>query len=83
MENKHIKAVKEPWRRSSKWQVMHQMLISNQHMDKLAASHTLIKSRGMLKGTFLSDTLYQLGEQFDFPTTTTTNQHITSHIKNI
>ena len=83
MENKHIKAVKEPWRISSKWQAMHQMLISNQHMDKLAASHTLFKSCGMLKGVCLSDTLYQLCEKFDFLTTATTNWHITSQIKNI
>ena len=82
-ENKHIKAVKEPWRRSSKWQAMRQMLISNQRMDKLAVSRTLFKSRGMLKGTCLSDTLYRPGEQFDFPTTTTTNRRITSQIKNI
>ena len=61
-ENKHIKAVKEPWRQSSRWQAMRQMLISNQCMDKLAVSHTLFKSRGMLKGTCLSDTLYQLHE---------------------
>ena len=62
---------------------MRQMLISNQHMDKLAASRTLFKSQGMLKGTCLLDILYQLGEQFDFPTTTTTNRHITLQIKNI
>ena len=82
MENKHIKAVKELWR-SSKWQAMRQMLISNQCMDKLAVSCTLFKSQGMLKGTCLLDTLYQLGEQFDFPTITTTNRRITSQIKNI
>ena len=76
-ENKHMNAVKEPWRRLSKWQMMCQMLISNQCMDKLVASHTLFKSWDMLKGTCLSDTLYQLCEQFDFPTTATTNWCIT------
>ena len=29
-KNKHIKAVKEPWRQSSKWEAMHQMLVMNQ-----------------------------------------------------
>lgn len=56
-ENKHINAVKEPWRCSSKWEAMRQMLVTNQHMDKLAASRTLFQSRGILKGTCLSDTL--------------------------
>ena len=72
-ENKHIKAVKKPWRQLSRWQAMCQIFISNQCMDKLAAPCTLFKSCGMLKGTCLSDTLYQLHEWFDFLTTVTTN----------
>ena len=72
-ENKHIKAVKKPWRQLSRWQAMCQMFINNQCMDKLAAPCTLFKSCGMLKGTCLSDTLYQLHEWFDFLTTVTTN----------
>ncbi|KAG1734391.1 uncharacterized protein EDB91DRAFT_1238421 [Suillus paluster] len=39
MESKHIKAVKEPWRRSSQYNALGQMLLINQHLDKLAASH--------------------------------------------
>ena len=63
-ENKHIKAVKEPWRRSNKWEAMRQMLVTNQRMDKLAASRTLFKSRGMLKGTSLSSTLRHMSKCF-------------------
>lgn len=37
-ESKHIKAVKEPWRRSSKFQALGQMLTINERLDKLAAS---------------------------------------------
>lgn len=65
-ENKHIKAVKEPWRRSNKWEAMRQMLVTNQRMDKLAASRTLFKSRGLLKGTCLSDVLHKLRASLDY-----------------
>ena len=34
-ENKHIKAVKEPWRRSSHYEAMSQMLTTNTRLDKL------------------------------------------------
>ena len=60
MENKHIKAVKEPWQQLSKWEPMGQMLVTNQWMDKLAASHMIFESCGMLKGTCLSDVLHKL-----------------------
>ena len=36
------------------------MLVTNQWIDKLAASHTHFKSCGMLKGSCLSDTLHRL-----------------------
>ncbi|KAG0701698.1 hypothetical protein DFH29DRAFT_982629 [Suillus ampliporus] len=35
-ESKHHKAVKEPWRRSSGYLALGQMLVTNQHLDKLA-----------------------------------------------
>ena len=38
MESKHVKAVKEPYRRTSKYCALGQMLIINQQLDKLAAS---------------------------------------------
>lgn len=53
-ESKHIKAVKEPWRRSNRYNALSQMLVSNQRLDKLAAARVDFISRGMLRGTCLS-----------------------------
>ncbi|KAF8811354.1 hypothetical protein BYT27DRAFT_7253052 [Phlegmacium glaucopus] len=36
-ESKHIKAVKKPWRRLSRFEALGQMLVTNQRLDKLAA----------------------------------------------
>jgi len=60
-ESKHIKAVKEPWRRSSRYMALSQMLLINQRLDKIAASRVDFESRGMLKGTCLSERLTQFG----------------------
>jgi len=49
-ESKHIKAVKEPWRRSSHFKALGQMLITNQRIDKLSASRVDFISRGLLFG---------------------------------
>jgi hypothetical protein len=51
-ESKHIKAVKEPWRRSSHYEALGQMLITNQRLDKLAAARVDFKARGMLDRRF-------------------------------
>ncbi|KAH7905684.1 hypothetical protein BJ138DRAFT_1138203 [Hygrophoropsis aurantiaca] len=59
-ESKHIKAIKEPWRRSSHFAALSQMLITNQRLDKIAASHVDFEKRGMLQGTCLSKKLVQL-----------------------
>ena len=61
MESKHIKAVKEPWRRSSRFDTLCQMLLSNQRTDKLALARADLKKQGMLKGTCLSWILVKLG----------------------
>ncbi|KAG1767859.1 hypothetical protein EV702DRAFT_1182058 [Suillus placidus] len=53
-ENKHIKAVKEPWRRSSRYNALGQMLLINQRLDKLSAARVDFMRRGMLTGTCLS-----------------------------
>ncbi|KAI0371809.1 hypothetical protein BV20DRAFT_165857 [Pilatotrama ljubarskyi] len=53
-ESKHIKAVKEPWRRSNRYEAIGQMLITNQRLDKLAAARADFEARGMLQGTCLS-----------------------------
>ncbi|KAF8800429.1 hypothetical protein BYT27DRAFT_7262837 [Phlegmacium glaucopus] len=49
-ESKHIKAVKQPWRRSSRNNAIGQMLLTNQRVDKLAAAHVDFEERGMLTG---------------------------------
>lgn len=54
-ESKHIKAVKEPWRRSNRYAALGQMLLTNQRLDKLAAARVDFMKRGMLGGTCLSD----------------------------
>ena len=63
-ESKHIKAVKEPWRRSSRFRALGQMLLINQRLDKLAASRVDFCTRGMLVGTCLSSALQALGTLF-------------------
>lgn len=60
-ESKHIKAIKEPWRRSNRYEALGQMLLTNQRLDKLAASHMDFSNRGMLDGTCLSDALKLIG----------------------
>lgn len=65
-ESKHIKAVKEPWRRSSRYKALGQMLLTNQRLDKLAASRVDFRIRGMLSGTCLSSVLASLGNFFYF-----------------
>ncbi|KAG1886992.1 hypothetical protein F4604DRAFT_1889809 [Suillus subluteus] len=60
MESKHIKAVKEPWRRSSRYKALGQMLLTNQRLDKLAASRVDFRIRRMLSGTCLSSVLASL-----------------------
>jgi hypothetical protein len=47
-ENKHITAVKEPYRRSNRFKALGQMLVTNQRLDKLAAARVDFEARGML-----------------------------------
>ena len=47
-ESKHIKAVKEPWRRSNRFNALSQMLVTNQRLDKLVATGVEFQARGML-----------------------------------
>ena len=60
-ESKHIKAIKEPWRRSNHYNALGQMLLTNQCLDKLAASCTDFARCGMLKGACLGKALKRLG----------------------
>lgn len=47
-ESKHIKAVKEPWRRSNRFNALRQILLINMRLDKLSACRTDFLERGML-----------------------------------
>jgi hypothetical protein len=58
-ENRHISTVKETWRRSSRFNALLQMLLTNQRLDKLAAARVDFANRGMLGGTCLSSVLDQ------------------------
>ncbi len=58
-ESKHIKAVKEPWRRSNRFEALGQMLKTNSRLCKLAAARAHFKKRGMLHGTALFHALHQ------------------------
>ena len=60
-ELKHVKAVKEPWQRSSHFEALEQMLLTNQRLNKLAAARVDFADHGMLQGTCLLWILIQLG----------------------
>ena len=53
-ESKHIKAVKEPYRRSSHFEALGQMLLTNQRSDKLTAFHVYLTACSMLDGPCLA-----------------------------
>ena len=65
-ESKHIKAVKKPYRRSSHYEALGQMLLINQRLDKLAAARVDFQKRGMLEGTCLSHTLQLMSKLGEF-----------------
>ena len=56
-ESKHIRAVKEPWRRSNRNEALGQILITNQQLDQLAAARIDFSQRGMLNGSCLTSIL--------------------------
>ncbi|KAJ7723744.1 hypothetical protein DFH07DRAFT_759380 [Mycena maculata] len=51
-ESRHITAVKKPWRRSSRYEALSQMLQTNQRLDKLVAARADFVERGMLPPTY-------------------------------
>jgi hypothetical protein len=55
-ESKHIKAVKEPWRRSSHYKALKQMLVTISRLDKLASAGRVFSQLGMMEGTSASYT---------------------------
>ena len=57
MEAKHIKAIKEPWRRTNHYKPLKQILYINQHLNKLYAMRTDFTNRGMLESVGLRASL--------------------------
>ncbi|KAG1882453.1 hypothetical protein F4604DRAFT_1879499 [Suillus subluteus] len=51
-ESRHITAVKQPWRRSNRFEALRQMLLTNQRLDKLAAARVQLVTRGMLPAAY-------------------------------
>ncbi|KAH9060394.1 hypothetical protein EDB83DRAFT_2292370 [Lactarius deliciosus] len=49
-ESKHIRAVKEPWRRSNRYHALTQMLKTILHMDRMTALHQHLEDSGALRG---------------------------------
>ena len=60
-ESKHIKAVKEPWRRSNCHNPLKQILLTNQRLDKLKAARIDFTQRGMLEQSELNRSLRLIG----------------------
>ncbi|KAL1697802.1 hypothetical protein EV121DRAFT_163742, partial [Schizophyllum commune] len=50
-ESKHIKAVKEPWRRSNRYNALSQMLLTNSRLDKMHTARLSFEKKGMMSGT--------------------------------
>ncbi|KAI0077695.1 hypothetical protein K474DRAFT_1642965 [Panus rudis PR-1116 ss-1] len=78
-ESKHIKAIKEPWRRSSRWEALGQMLVINQRLDKLAAAAVDFKARGMLDKDIIQDETCDQGASGD--SEIVEESHVTASVK--
>ena len=68
-ESKHIKAVKEPWRRSNRYKPLKQILLTNQCLDKLLAARIDFMQCGMLEQSELDSSLKLIGMYPMFPCT--------------
>ena len=63
-ESKHIKAVKEPWRRSNRFKALKQMLLTISRIDKLSAASQIHTEMGRMDGSTSSyAAMIQRGEQ--------------------
>ena len=62
-ESKHIKAVKEPWRRSSRFRALIQMLRTIIRLEKLAALRRRFLQEGMLRGSTASHFASHQGQE--------------------
>lgn len=56
----HIRAVKEPWHRSNRFNALSQMLLTNQRLSNLKDARIDFTARGMLKASCLIDALKSL-----------------------
>ena len=50
-ESRHITAVKEPWRRSNRFNALSQMLVTINRLDKMNTLYRLLSLRGLLDGS--------------------------------
>ena len=84
-KSKHIKAIKQPWQRSNHFRALGQMLLTNQHLDKLAASRADFANREMLNGTCISETLANLSEYYVHPTSSTPSSswHMSERVRQV
>lgn len=64
-ESTHIKAVKEPWRRSNRYQALLQMLVTNERLDKLAAARADFQARGILTESIMDGSTEARGMNFN------------------
>jgi hypothetical protein len=69
-ESKHIKAVKEPWRRSSHYKALKQMLVTISRLEKLASASRVFSRVGMMEGTTSSYTAMILRGELPQPRAT-------------
>lgn len=78
-ESKHIKAVKKPWRRSSRFDALPQMLLTNTRLDKLTAAKSVFTHRGMMQGSTLAYTILSLRGELPPPLPTIIEEERDDH----
>ena len=66
-KSKHIKAVKQPWRRSNQCKALSQIHVTNQWLDKLAPARSDFKAHSMLKGLVLTAACKHAGSHSMYP----------------
>jgi hypothetical protein len=61
-ESRHITAVKEPYRRSNKFNALSQMILTNQRLDKIAASRVHFDARGQMHQPLVAHVAFEAVE---------------------
>ncbi|KAH9033904.1 hypothetical protein EDB85DRAFT_2073730 [Lactarius pseudohatsudake] len=82
-EAKHIKAVKEPWRRSNRNKPLKQMLLTNQRLDKLMAARIDFTRRGMLERSRLDAAGKHAEDPSDIVNDSTILAHLILHLRTV